>query len=118
MRFMTNLRAVMIAMGVLAVTGWVSPVRAAEATFSGSLRADEFASAGLEKLTPAERARLDALIRSYQQGTLEAVRREAAAAQVAKQAAEARAARAEAEAAAKAAAEAAAEAMNALIGQV
>ncbi len=102
MRFMTNLRAVMIAMGVLAVTGWVSPVRAAEATFSGSLRADEFASAGLEKLTPAERARLDALVRSYQQGTLEAVRREAAAAQVAKQAAEARAARAEAEAAAKA----------------
>jgi acyl-CoA reductase-like NAD-dependent aldehyde dehydrogenase len=69
---------------------------AAEATFSGSLRADEFSSAGLEKLTPAERVRLDALVRSYQQGTLEAARNEAAAARAAKTAAEERAAKAEA----------------------
>lgn len=95
-RVMMNLRAMTTAMGVLAVTCWVGPMRAAEATFSGSLRADEFVSAGLEKLTPTERARLDALVRSYQQGTLEAARREAAVAQAAKQVAEERAAKAEA----------------------
>lgn len=98
---MTNLRAVITILGLLAVTGWTWPLRAAEPTFSGSLRADEFSSAGLEKLTPAERARLDALVRSYQQGTLEAARQQAVAAQVAKQAAEERAAKAEAAAKAR-----------------
>lgn len=93
---MIKLRAAMTAMGVLAVTWGASPGKAAEATFSGSLRADEFSAAGLGKLTAEERARLDALVRSYQQGTLEAVRSEAAAAQLAKQAAEVRAAKAEA----------------------
>jgi hypothetical protein len=81
---------------VLAVTCGASALSAAEVTFSGSLRADEFSSAGLEKLTAAERARLDALVRSYQQGTLEAARSEAAAARAAKTAAEERAAKAEA----------------------
>ena len=85
------------AAGVLLGLLWGADVlAAAEATFSGSLRADEFSSAGLEKLTPAERVRLDALVRSYQQGTLEAARSEAAAARAAKTAAEERAAKAEA----------------------
>jgi hypothetical protein len=85
------------AAGVLLGLLWGADVlAAAEATFSGSLRADEFSSAGLEKLTPAERVRLDALVRSYQQGTLEAARNEAAAARAAKTAAEERAAKAEA----------------------
>jgi hypothetical protein len=62
-----------------------------ETTFSKSLRADELASAGLGKLTPAELAKLDALVRDYRSGALEVARRAAAEA-------ESRAAKAEAKA--------------------
>lgn len=77
----------------------VGTVRAAEEPFTRALPPGEFAAAGLEKLTPAERARLDALVRDYKSGALEKAKREAAAA-------EARAAQAEAKAAAAAQAQA------------
>ncbi len=63
----------------------------AEETFSKAVRAEDFSAAGLEKLSPAELTRLDALVRDFKSGALERARREAAAA-------EARAAKAEAEA--------------------
>jgi nucleoid-associated protein YgaU len=80
---------------------------AAEESFSQAVRAEDFSAAGLAKLSPAELARLDALVRDYKSGALLAARREAAAAERARAAAEARAAKAAAEAqAAQAAAEA------------
>lgn len=69
--------------GVVATT-----VGAAEVVFSQTLPSTAFVAAGLEKLTPAELARLDALVRDYQSGALERARRET-------EAAEARAAEAE-----------------------
>lgn len=93
---MTILRGRRVMGVLLGLMVAAAPIAAAESTFSGSLRTDEFSSAGLGKLTAAERARLDALVRAYQQGTLEAARNEAAAAQAAKRAAEERAAKAEA----------------------
>lgn len=85
---------------VLALTGIVS-VRAADENFSKELRPEDYAAAGLGKLSPAEIARLDALVRDYRSGALEAAKRDAATAAQARVAAEARAAKAEQEAAAK-----------------
>ncbi len=73
----------------------VGTLGAAEEPFTRALPPGEYAAAGLEKLTAAERARLDALVRDYKSGALEKAKREAAAA-------EARVARAEAKAAAAA----------------
>lgn len=75
-----------------------APVRADEAPFSQVLKPEDYSAAGLEKLTPAERARLDQLIQDYRSGALEAARQQAAVAAAAQAAAEARAARAESEA--------------------
>lgn len=63
------------------VIGWVCAAvalgaRAAEENFSKAVRAEDFSAAGLTKLTPAELARLDALVRDYQSGALMAAQRE------------------------------------------
>lgn len=47
-------------------------VGAADAEFSQSLPAADFAAAGLSKLSPAELARLDALVKAYKPGVAEA----------------------------------------------
>lgn len=75
---------------------WMVAARAAEEGFSKAVSPADFAAAGLSKLTPEERARLDALVRDYKTGALEAARREAAAAAAARVQAEAATARAEA----------------------
>jgi hypothetical protein len=71
---------------------------AAEENFSRAVRAEDFSAAGLGKLSPAELARLDTLVRDYKSGALIAARREAEAAAQARAAAETRAAQAEAKA--------------------
>ncbi len=86
---MKQLRAMLL----LGVMGW-TVARGAEETFSKTVGAGDFSSAGLSKLTPAELARLDALVRDYKTGALAAAQREAAEARAA---AEAKIARAEAE---------------------
>ena len=73
---------------------------AAEEKFSKTIPAGDFSAAGLAKLSPEELARLDALVRDYKSGALEAARREAIAQNEARAKAEAKAARAESEAAA------------------
>lgn len=86
----------LVAMGL----GWLACgviMRAAEAEFSKAVRAEEFAAAGLGKLSPDEVARLDGLVREYKSGALAAAKREAAVAAEARGTAEAKAARAEAE---------------------
>ena len=70
---------------------------AAEDNFSRAIPAGDFSAAGLAKLSAAELARLDALVRDFKSGALEAARREAAVAAEARVKAEANAARAEAE---------------------
>lgn len=82
-------------------------VHAAEKSFSKAVQAEEFAAAGLGKLSPEELARLDVLVRAYKSGAvpaaegmadkLAAARREATEASQARAAAESRVARAEAE---------------------
>ena len=52
-------------------------LRSAEPAFSGAVSPGDFAAAGLGRLTPAELARLDALVRDYRSGALERARREA-----------------------------------------
>ena len=71
--------------------------RAAE-PFTQTVPPAEFNAAGLDKLTPAELARLDLLVQRYRAGELEAARNTAAAEAEAKAAEQVRAARAEAEA--------------------
>lgn len=73
---------------------------AAEEKFSKTIPAGDFSAAGLAKLSPEELARLDALVRDFKSGALEAARREAIAQTEARAKAEAKAARAESEAAA------------------
>ncbi len=75
-------------------------MRAADEAFSKAVRPADFSAAGLAKLSPEELARLDALVRDYKSGALEAARREAIAQTEARARAEAKAARAESEAAA------------------
>jgi hypothetical protein len=84
----------------LVATAW-----GADESFSSSVPRGDFSAAGLGKLTPEELARLDALVRDYKSGALEAARREAVKAaearakaeSVARIEAETRAARAEAQ---------------------
>lgn len=79
----------LVGVGVIAVT-W-GAVRAAGADFSRTIRAEEFAAAGLGKLSAEELRRLDALVRDFKSGALERAQREAAVAQSRAADAEARA---------------------------
>jgi len=72
--------------------------RADEEKFTSSVSPEDLAAAGLAGLTPAQSARLNALVEAYKSGALAAARRAANEALAAKQAAEAQAARAEAKA--------------------
>ena len=83
--------AVMVAMTATASLG------AADDNFSKAIPAGDFSAAGLAKLSAAELARLDALVRDFKSGALEAARREATVAAEGRVKAEANAARAEAE---------------------
>ncbi|MSU50952.1 MAG: hypothetical protein EXS37_17985 [Opitutus sp.] len=77
--------------------GWAAvavAAYAAEETFSRAIRAQDFSAAGLDKLSPEEVARLDALVREFKSGAMERARRDAAVA-------EARAVKAEARVAAE-----------------
>ncbi len=65
--------------------------RAADAEFSRTIRAEDFAAAGLGKLSAEEVRRLDALVRDFKSGALERAQREAAVAQARAADAEARA---------------------------
>lgn len=67
----------------------------AQEKFSEAVRAEDFSAAGLAKLSPEERTRLDALVEAYKSGALATARREAEAAASARIAAEARATQAE-----------------------
>lgn len=71
--------------------------QAAEDNFSKSVPASDFSAAGLSKLSPEELARLDALVRDFKSGALEAAKREATLAAEARVKAEAKG-RADAEA--------------------
>ncbi|HRE82642.1 MAG TPA: hypothetical protein PLN52_16480 [Opitutaceae bacterium] len=75
---------------------WASGILWAADSFSDQLTTEEFASAGLHKLTPEERVRLNTLIRQHETGELARARREATAAEAARIAAEKKAAEAEA----------------------
>ena len=83
---------------VLAVCGVVGLDGRAAEPFSQAVPPAEFNAAGLDKLTPAELTRLDALVQRYHAGELEAARRKAAAEAEAKAVEQVRAAKAEAEA--------------------
>jgi len=63
----------------------------AQEPFTRQLTPDEFASAGLAKLSPEERARLDTLIRQHETGELARAREQAAAAEKARAIAETKA---------------------------
>lgn len=86
-----------LAAAVVAIAG-VAELAAADASFSKTVSPTDFSAAGLSKLSPEELARLDALVRDYGSGALEAARREAAAASAARAEAETRARQAEAQA--------------------
>src|SRR5262245_26514357 len=81
-----------------ALTCMATVASAAEESFSKAVTPADYSAAGLEKLSPAELARLDALVRDFKSGALEVARREAAAAAAARATAEARATKAEAKA--------------------
>ena len=49
----------------------------AQEKFSEAVRAEDFSAAGLAKLSPEERTRLDALVEAYKSGALAKARREA-----------------------------------------
>lgn len=74
---------------VLVLLMAVVRVWAGEAGFSGSLTPADVKATGLDRLSPAERQRLDELIASYKQDTVAAAQKTAAEAVVARQAAEA-----------------------------
>jgi len=77
--------------GLLAVSVCTGVARAEE-PFSQAVRPADYAAAGLAKLTPEERSRLDTLVEAYKSGALANARREAETARIA---AETRAAKAE-----------------------
>lgn len=77
--------------GFLAVSVWVGAARGEEA-FSKTVLPTDYAAAGLAKLTPEERSRLDALVEAYRSGALAKARREAETGRIA---AETRAVKAE-----------------------
>lgn len=93
---MKNVLCTVAAFGML-----ISAAQAADSSFTTALTPQEYAAAGLNKLTPDEVARLDRLVGAYQSGALAAAQRELAAAQAAKADAEARAAKAQSEAMAR-----------------
>ena len=64
----------MIWAGLIGVAVLAGTVRAEE-KFSQAVRPEEFAAAGLAKLTAEERSRLDALVEAYKTGALAAARR-------------------------------------------
>lgn len=85
---------------------FLSLARAAEIEFSKSLSAEDYQAAGLDRLSPEERARLDALVAKFRQSETVAAREAAETARVAREKAEAAMlAQREAEAVAKAAKE-------------
>lgn len=86
----------MILAGLIGVSGLFATARAQE-KFSQAVRPEEFVAAGLSKLSPEERARLDALVEAYKSGALAAARAEVATAAAARATAEQKAAKAEAE---------------------
>ena len=81
----------------LGLAVFAAATRGAEEVFSKAVRPEDFSATGLGKLTAEELARLDALVRDFKSGALDAAKRQAAAAAVAQAAAEAKVARAEAE---------------------
>lgn len=87
-----------MAMGTVLALGAATTANAAEEHFSQAVSRAEFSAAGLGKLSPEELARLDALVRDFKSGALEAARREASAAAAGRAEAEARASKAEAQA--------------------
>src|SRR3954467_2119016 len=68
---------------------------AEEAKFTSSLSKGDLAAAGISELTPAQRARLNALVEDYKSGAITSARRATDDALAAKKAAEAKAALAE-----------------------
>jgi hypothetical protein len=77
-RWLGGMKRMFVATAVwMAATGFAAE---AEEKFSKTIPAGDFSAAGLAKLSPEELARLDALVRDYKSGALEAARREAAAA--------------------------------------
>lgn len=84
----------------LILAALVGVAGAQEGKFSTSLSPEELTAAGIAGLSPAQYARLNALVEAYKNGALATARRTAADALAAKQAAEAQAARSEAVAAA------------------
>jgi hypothetical protein len=85
----------LLLMGLIGAGMWVVTARAQE-KFSQAVRPEEFAAAGLSKLSPEERARLDTLVEAYKSGALAAARAEVATAAAARATAEQKAAKAEA----------------------
>lgn len=74
---------------------WLRAAPAEVETFIATLSQADLAALGLAELTPAQRARLNALVEDYKRGTITSARRAAAEALAAQQAAEAQTARAE-----------------------
>lgn len=89
----TEMKRLILA-GLIGVAALAANARGQE-KFSRAVRPEEFAAAGLAKLSPEERARLDALVEAYKTGALVTARREAEAAAAARVAAEVRATKAE-----------------------
>ena len=52
-------------------------MRAADESFTQTLRSEDVAAAGLDKLSPEERVRLDALVSAYRSGALQRAEQEA-----------------------------------------
>jgi hypothetical protein len=73
----------MILAGLIGASGLFATARAQE-KFSQAVRPEEFAAAGLSKLSPEERARLDALVEAFKSGALAAARAEVATAAAAR----------------------------------
>jgi hypothetical protein len=65
----------LLMLGLLVLAGFAR----ADSGFLQTVPADDFASAGLKKLTPEELARLEALVQSYKSGELAEARRQAEA---------------------------------------
>ncbi len=66
-------------------------VRAEEANFSQAISPEEFKAAGLDRLSPEERQKLDKLVQAFKEGQVTAAQKSAASAVEAKQTAEAEA---------------------------
>ena len=66
-------------------------VRAEETNFSQALSPDEFKAAGLDRLSPEERRKLDKLVQAFKEGQVTAAQQSAAGAIAAKRTAEAEA---------------------------